>query len=233
MGAQVPIFSRAVRASATAGDVDDVLLTDIEFTFSVQSELSVATQDAAVDTIGHVCDQFLDCNETLIDMDGLYVEMSYYVEGGAVPRCEPITLLSEHHTFFVGDHVAYRTDAGTEWLPSQKELNSSESIFNKMLLVRGRIKSRQQQRYGGVPLPFDPEVEIWLSPPGGRSRHEELQEIIPCDTDDKCSICVQFMFSSGEDYQINFANRVVPPLLSLWNDTTRQNRRKSHAQFSR
>mmetsp|Transcript_31122 Transcript_31122/g.56464 ORF Transcript_31122/g.56464 Transcript_31122/m.56464 type:complete len:428 (-) Transcript_31122:111-1394(-) len=244
LGPQIPIYSSCFRVSSTnngAASVDDndtlCRLTLDEEEIRVYEEMQISPECEQGKAVLEAIENFHDVtfgNDTLTgclrDVGGLYVEMSYYVEGCNVPKCEPITLLSEHHTFFVDSFdngkTTYRSDIKPAWLPGRRDWNSSESMCEKAdALQRGRVLNRQTSKYGSVPLPFDPEVELRFSPPGERSMHHHWE--FENDSREEYSISVNVGFSIGEDYDCHFANLVVPPLLSLWNDAARQKERKS------
>jgi hypothetical protein len=173
----------------------------------------------------------------LRDAGGLYVEMSYYVEGGTAPKCDPITLLSEHHTFVnnLEGKATYRTDVESAWLPGRDDWDKSESVWDKAeALQRSKVLGRQIAKYGSVPLPFDPQVELRFTPKGERSIGHLEDDAFKDDLGSSCSLFVEMGFSvDEEDFNCPFAKSVVPSLLSLWNDTSRQHQKKSFKRFAR
>ena len=246
LGSHVPIFSSFLRVSSSESECTDdewdndvtILLNNIDFDVREECQLEDDVLKDAIEAIEDFHDATTGNNGvvSLDDVGGLYVEMSYYVEGGNAPECEPITLLSEHHTIFVnqddGD-TTFRTDVQPFWLPGRHDLENSEShLDQENALKESRMRHRQISKYGSVPLPFDPSVELTLSPPGTRSLdhiwHEGThhgENPFEYDSIEECSIIVQLGFSSGEDYDCHFANLVVPSLLSLWNDSVKQKKR--------
>ncbi|KAL9191114.1 hypothetical protein ACHAXT_000820 [Thalassiosira profunda] len=247
LGPQMPFFSNCFRACAPEmrGNISDDALSNLDdeaFTQFTSLLLESDTLAYVLETLELFHDATI-ANEAASlgpeDVGGLYVEMSYYVEGGNAPKCNPITLLSEHHTFFVEESsVTYRTDVEPCWLADRQDWNAAECVFDKnVALQRGRVLSRQISKYGSVPLPFDPQVELLVSVPGERSTHdwddEDRVDGEPADSKSVCFVRVGPGFSVGEDYDCDFAGLVVPSLLSLWHDHARQNGRKSLYQSSR
>lgn len=172
--------------------------------------------------------------EDILDGTDLYVSVAYSVEGLVVPPHEPIFILSEHSSFFssnTGLTMDFRTDCKGCWLMS--------SFFNQSpaeylpLVEQNRFQrdfdlSRQYfARYGSAPIPFDPHIQLLLSPPGfDESDDSPGVPLYENDSLDVWSYFIEFGFARGEDSQVDFSRVVLPTLLSLWHDAARNHSRK-------
>ena len=139
----------------------------------------------------------------------LFAKVSYLVQGKNVPACNPITLLSEPGPFHISSPhgMHYQTDVEKEWM---EEPGANPDTFRQ-----------QDARYGAVPFPINPGMDLIISPIGSDEYDNgfEVTSMYPGSDIGKCSIYLDVAAQfKGSFFGVDFSEQVLPVLLSLWKD---------------
>ena len=116
--------------------------------------------------------------------------------------------------------LVFRTDVNEHWL-RHADFSSSAGLSNAVLRRGAKFQAGCDLRYGPGSLPFDPVVQVWLSPLGMERRLDvDGHPLITRDSIDHCSALIEVDFRKGGEPAPT--DEVIPALMRLREDQKRQ-----------
>lgn len=133
----------------------------------------------------------------------------------------PIVLLNEFESFFNDEEwLVFRTDVNEHWL-RHADFSSSAGLSDARLRRGAKFQAGCDLRYGPRSLPFDPVVQVWLSPFGVDRRLDvDGHPLITRDSIDHCSALFEIEFLKGGEPAMT--DEIIPALVRLREDQKRQ-----------
>eukprot|EP01063_Lacrimia_lanifica_P004772 TRINITY_DN12714_c0_g5_i1.p1 TRINITY_DN12714_c0_g5~~TRINITY_DN12714_c0_g5_i1.p1 ORF type:complete len:451 (+),score=179.25 TRINITY_DN12714_c0_g5_i1:67-1419(+) len=155
----------------------------------------------------------------------LTVQVSYRLHGEGVPDREPVCLMAENTALYATKcHAAFRTDVDGAYIPKdaagmtkkRKAMPNSPPPKKMKPHHAQQYWQRWAARHSGSPLPFDPTLEVYFTTRSMCTQMDERDVHIDGDRAGVCSMEVLPGFGSGTSWQADFATRVLPTLIALY-----------------